>query len=305
MEAAVQCEQPISCPSHFQEPGLETTRLLSDKKVQRVIIDGKGRNWHQSPILALQPHEDKERKSMDSLPILDFDLLCATVAMQSEPLSLEVQRDAGEVGGVQRMWEGGVLDCFDNTEIALQTFCCPCVTFGKSLHRAGFGSCISTGGTYFALIAFAVTSYALFLCAYGRLFLYLALVLLLSVAACSGYYRIQMRRRFNLKGSDSDGVVSAVDDCLNHILCGCCTLCQEARTLEMNNVQDGNWHGRGDTVWVGSYAMSEDSQPAELKQPVTITISTEPSSQESDHHSWDQTQGSHEPLMDHVDKPSC
>ena len=29
---------------------------------------------------------------------------------------------------------------------------------------------------------------------------------------------------------------------------------QESRTLEMNNVQDGIWHGRGDTICVGSYS---------------------------------------------------
>lgn len=89
----------------------------SAKKTQQLILDGKGCNWHQSPIFAPQ---DKERKSSDSLPILDFDLLCATIAMQREPLSVDIQRDACEVG-VQRMWEGGVLDCFENREIALKT----------------------------------------------------------------------------------------------------------------------------------------------------------------------------------------
>lgn len=29
---------------------------------------------------------------------------------------------------------------------------------------------------------------------------------------------------------------------------------QESRTLEMNNVQDGTWHGRGDTICIGSYS---------------------------------------------------
>lgn len=269
----------------------------SAKKVQHMIIDGKGSNWHQSPIFA--PH-DKERKSLDSLPILDFDLLCATIAMQREPLSLDIQRDSCEVG-VQRMWEGGVLDCFDNKEIALQTFCCPSITYGKNLKRAGFGSCISKGGIHFLLLSGALVSYVLFICAYGHRFLYSAIGLLICVAAYASYYRIQIRRRFNIKGSDSDGIVSAFDDSLNHFICGCCTLCQEARTLEMNNVQDGNWHGRGDTIWVGSYSMptgSQNVEPAELKQPVVVTISTE-HNRESDGHSWNQHQESCAPLMDH------
>eukprot|EP00250_Pteridium_aquilinum_P006080 c16064_g1_i2 orf=555-1391(+) len=229
----------------------------SSKRVQHLILDGKGSNWHQSPIFAPQ---DKDGKSVDSLPVLDFDLLCASIAMQREPLSVDIQRDACEVG-VQRMWEGGVLDCFESREIALQTFCCPSITYGKNLNRAGFGSCITK--------------------------------------AYASYYRIQIRRRFNIKGSDLDGIVSAIDDSLNHFICGCCALCQEARTLEINNVQDGNWRGRGDTIWVGSYAMPTGSQsidPSELREPVVITISSEDRT-ESDGHSWAQHQQSSDRMM--------
>ena len=97
----------------------ETRCCSSTQKVKQLIIDANGSNWHQSPIFAVQ---DKERNSMENLPILDFDLLCATIAMQREPISsLDIQRDTCEVG-VQRMWEGGVLDCLDNKEIALRTF---------------------------------------------------------------------------------------------------------------------------------------------------------------------------------------
>lgn len=28
---------------------------------------------------------------------------------------------------------------------------------------------------------------------------------------------------------------------------------QESRTLEMNNVEDGIWHGRGDKICIGGY----------------------------------------------------
>lgn len=42
---------------------------------------------------------------------------------------------------------------------------------------------------------------------------------------------------------------------------------QESRTLEMNNVQDGTWHGRGDTICIGGYrdgskALTELSPPS-------------------------------------------
>lgn len=272
----------------------ETTCDTSAKKVQHLIIDGKGSNWHQSPIFAPQ---EREREPEDSLPILDFDLLCATIAMQREPLSVEVQRDACEVG-VQRMWEGGVLDCFEDKEIALRTICCPSVTYGKNLSRAGFGSCIAKGGVHFLLLVTAIVSYILFLCAYGRQYLYTAITVLICAAAYASFYRIQIRRKFNIKGSDLDGVVSAFDDSLNHFICGCCALCQEARTLEMNNVQDGNWRGRGDTIWVGSYAMPSAPQgtespecSVELKQPVVGTMYPEDTA-EGNGRSWTRLQGS-------------
>eukprot|EP00249_Psilotum_nudum_P016419 c25816_g1_i2 orf=214-993(+) len=215
------------------------------------VIDGLGRSWHQSPVVMLPPasqqQQERGRKSSDRLPIVDFDVLCATVARQSEALAVELDQTLAEetAGGVQRMWEGGVLACFDESEIVLQTVCCPCVTFGKSLARAGFGTCFG-------------------------------------------------------KGSSADSFVSAVDDYLNHCLCGFCTLCQEARTLEMNNVHDGNWHGRGDTVLVGSYSACgfHHSQPAEMNHPVVITVSPDSSSKDSLEHSWIQSaDGSSSPFI--------
>ncbi|KAH7280247.1 hypothetical protein KP509_37G057700 [Ceratopteris richardii] len=258
------------------------------KKTHRLIIDGIRSNWHQSPIFAPQ---DKETRLENGVSILDFDFLCASVAMQRDPLSVDAQRDAYEAG-VQRMWEGGVLDCFEDKEIALQTLLCPSVTYGKNLSRAGFGSCVAKAGVHFLLLATALVTYVLFLCAYGHQYLYASIFILICAASYASFYRIQIRRKFNIKGKDIDGFVSAFDDSLNHFICGCCALCQEARTLEINNVQDGNWRGRGDTIWVGSYAMPANQQGTEsleLKPPVIITIS---SSDRSDNHSHGQTAGS-------------
>ena len=44
---------------------------------------------------------------------------------------------------------------------------------------------------------------------------------------------------------------------------------QESRTLEMNNVQDGTWHGRGDTICIGSYG--EASRFVELNPPDPVS----------------------------------
>jgi hypothetical protein len=59
----------------------------------------------------------------EGMQVLDFDILCATVAMQSEHLSFEFQRlsDREADGGVHRMWEGDLMDCCDDRNIFLRT----------------------------------------------------------------------------------------------------------------------------------------------------------------------------------------
>lgn len=67
----------------------------------------------------------------------------------------------------------------------------------------------------------------------------LAWVFLLCVAmliAMGTYARCGIRRRFGLPGSD-------FEDCLLWTCCCPCALCQESRTLQVNNVQGGEWYG--------------------------------------------------------------
>ncbi len=54
--------------------------------------------------------------------------------------------------------------------------------------------------------------------------------------AYAGFRRIQMRRRFGLPGDD-------VRDYASWLLCPCCSLAQETRTLAANRVDAGVWHG--------------------------------------------------------------
>lgn len=51
---------------------------------------------------------------------------------------------------------------------------------------------------------------------------------------------------------------------------------QESKTLEINNVHDGIWHGRGDTLCIGGYP--EGKSLLELHSPPVIvsTMSSEP-----------------------------
>lgn len=48
---------------------------------------------------------------------------------------------------------------------------------------------------------------------------------------------------------------------------------QESRTLEMNNVQDGTWHGRGDTICIGSFPEGKNSF-FELNPPPLVSTNS-------------------------------
>ncbi|XP_038883663.1 protein PLANT CADMIUM RESISTANCE 11 [Benincasa hispida] len=212
---------------------------------------------------------DEEEKLLDGVTLLDFDMLCSTVAMQTQGkwAKLETTEDAAtgpEFGGVFRMWEGELLDCYDDRRIAIESACCPCHRFGKNMGRAGFGSCFLQGTVYLILVLGALCNFIAFLVSKRHYFLYSAIAFTISTVTYLGFFRTQMRRKFNIRGGDN-----SLDDCIYHLICPCCALSQESRTLEMNNVQDGTWHGRGDTICIGSYG--DASRIVELNPPPPVS----------------------------------
>ncbi|CAN6453302.1 unnamed protein product [Victoria cruziana] len=249
---------------------------------------------------------DEEEGFLEGMAVVDFDMLCATVALQTRGFSAgksggEVEGEGGRGGGgggLQRLWEGDVFDCFQDRRIAIESVCCPCCTFAKNMRRAGFGSCFLQGAAYLFLSVGAVLGYIIFCVTRRHDFLYIAVVLTISAALYLGYWRLRIRKQFNIRGSDS-----AVDDCMNHLLCPCCTLCQETRTLEMNNVRDGVWHGRGDTICIGSSGTASGPLLELGQSPIVVTtMSPEVCSmqrpEKSDSvHSWTADCSQSEPLV--------
>ncbi|XP_074583435.1 uncharacterized protein LOC141839554 [Curcuma longa] len=218
--------------------------------------------------------EDEGEAGCNMAAVLDFDILCATVALQTKGISVEQQlrneegEGAGEeemgveFAGVQRMWEGDIVDCFDDQRIAIETACCPCYRFGKNMRRANLGSCLLQAIVYFIFIAGALFNFIVFGITSRHWFLYLGASCCISAGLYLGFFRARMKRQFNIKGNKTP-----LDDYLNHLLCPCCTLCQESRTLEMNNVHNGVWHGRGNTICLtsgglGSMGFKTLHQPA-------------------------------------------
>ncbi|KAJ6842439.1 protein PLANT CADMIUM RESISTANCE 5-like [Iris pallida] len=246
----------------------------------------------------------EESESMipsESVAVLDFDMLCASVALQSLNRKEVEEEEAAEVGGsdfrgVQRMWEGEVLDCVDDRRISIQAACCPCYRFGRNMGRAGLGPCFLQGSIYSSFMVVVLFNFIAFGVTKKHCFFYMGLASIILFGSYMGYFRTRIRKQFNIRGTDS-----YVDDCAHHLICPCCTLCQESRTLEMNNVQDGVWRGRGDTICIGSYGEGNKEFTALHKPSLVATRSPELLSMEralnGSHHSWDVDAGHTKPLV--------
>ncbi|KAG4398530.1 hypothetical protein GLYMA_08G060400v4 [Glycine max] len=106
----------------------------------------------------------------------------------------EEEEEGGEFGGVLRMWEGEVLDCFDDHRIALESTCCPCYRFGKNMKRADFGSCYIQGAIYFLLAIGAFLNFIAFAVTRRHCYLYL----IVAFGAYLGFFRTRIRKKFNI-----------------------------------------------------------------------------------------------------------
>lgn len=232
------------------------------------------------------------------MAVLDFDMLCATVALQTQGVKTEKwaeedDRDiGGEFGGVQRLWEGTVLDCLADRRIAIESSFCPCYRFGKNMRRANLGYCFLQGSVYLLLAIVILFHFIVFGITKQHCFLYAGVASTIVFGLYMGYYRSRIRKQFNVMGSDS-----FIDDCMSHIMCPCCSLCQESRTLEMNNVQDGVWHGRGDTICIGSMVLPALLKPSSIPTKSPGLCSMARLSNESSIHSWSSEANHSEPLV--------
>lgn len=77
--------------------------------------------------VAMVVEEEEKERLIERVPVLDFDILCSTVAMKTNQgkwnkLEENYEEDGGEFGGgVFRMWEGDLLDCYDDRRLVLQS----------------------------------------------------------------------------------------------------------------------------------------------------------------------------------------
>ncbi|KAI3799920.1 hypothetical protein L1987_35225 [Smallanthus sonchifolius] len=144
-------------------------------------------------------------------------------------------------------WSGGIFDFWEDISLAyLSLFCSFCV-FGWNMERLGFGNMYVHIATFllFCLAPFWIFNLAainidnetarealgvtgIFLCLFGLLY--------------GGFWRIQMRKRFNLPPSDSCCGKPAVTDCALWLFCCWCSLAQEVRTGNHYDIKEDKFY---------------------------------------------------------------
>ncbi|KAI3793258.1 hypothetical protein L1987_35874 [Smallanthus sonchifolius] len=144
-------------------------------------------------------------------------------------------------------WSGGIFDFWEDISLAyLSLFCSFCV-FGWNMERLGFGNMYVHIATFllFCLAPFWIFNLAavnidnetarealgvtgIFLCVFGLLY--------------GGFWRIQMRKRFNLPPSDSCCGKPAVTDCALWLFCCWCSLAQEVRTGNLYDIKEDKFY---------------------------------------------------------------
>ncbi|CAN0927972.1 hypothetical protein LINGRAHAP2_LOCUS36205 [Linum grandiflorum] len=143
-------------------------------------------------------------------------------------------------------WRGGLFDIWDDISGAyLSLFCSFCV-FGWNMERLGFGNMYVHIATFllFCSAPFWIFNLAavnidndtarsamglvgVVLCVFGMLY--------------GGFWRIQMRKRFNLSGNEHCCGNPDAADCAQWLFCCWCSLAQEVRTADFYDVVENKF----------------------------------------------------------------
>lgn len=138
-------------------------------------------------------------------------------------------------------WNGGLFDIWDDISVAyLSLFCCICLS-GWNMERLGFGNMYVHIATFFLFcsapfwifnlaainidnetIREAMGLTGIVLCVFGLLY--------------GGFWRIQMRKRFNLPANSLCFGNPAITDCVDWLFCCWCSLAQEVRTADFYDI---------------------------------------------------------------------
>lgn len=172
----------------------------------------------------------------------------------------------GRVAERSPQWTGGLFDLWDDISLAYLSLFCTCCVFGWNMSRLGFGNMYVHMVTFllFCLAPFFIFNLAainidneavrdalglggILLCAFGLLY--------------GGFWRIQMRRRFNLPANDLCCGKPDVTDCFQWLCCYSCSLAQEVRTADAYQVVQNNLYRREANDGHGAFSSHSQMHP--------------------------------------------
>ncbi|RVW74858.1 hypothetical protein CK203_053856 [Vitis vinifera] len=168
-----------------------------------------------------------------------------------------VSRNDQRVIEISPQWRGGIFNLWDDVnQASLSLFCCFCV-FGWNMERLGFGNMYVHIATF---LLFCVAPFWIFNLAainvddegVRQILGLVGIVLCVFGLLYGGFWRIQMRKRFNLPGNNLCCWKPALTDCAQWLCCACCSLAQEVRTADYYDIAENKFYPKQD----------DNSQPA-------------------------------------------
>jgi Cys-rich protein (TIGR01571 family) len=182
-------------------------------------------------------------------------------------------------------WVGGLADFWDGITLAYLSIFCSCCVFGWNVQRLGFGNMYVHIATFLLFCAAPFFIFNMAAININNETLREALGLT-GIALCffgllyGGFWRIQMRKRFNLPGNTFCCRNPDVTDCFQWLCCCSCSLAQEVRTADYYDIAEERSY-RGQATEESQRVMSplrrEDGLPLFKSTPASPYRSSTPS----------------------------
>ncbi|XP_042513052.1 uncharacterized protein LOC122087977 [Macadamia integrifolia] len=191
--------------------------------------------------LGKEYESETDEEAQDPMVIVDTDRPSHPRAKSFQKRFSFASRQEQSIVVNRPEWIGGLLDYWDDISLAYLTFFCSFCVFGWNMERLGFGNMYVHIATFllfctapfwiFNLAAVNINNEAvrealgltgILLCVFGLLY--------------GGFWRIQMRKKFNLPANDFCCGHPTVADCARWLFCCSCSLAQEVRTVDFYNI---------------------------------------------------------------------
>ncbi|KAG7033739.1 hypothetical protein SDJN02_03464 [Cucurbita argyrosperma subsp. argyrosperma] len=142
-------------------------------------------------------------------------------------------------------WRGGLFHFLDDVRTACLSLFCSFCLFGWNMERLGFGNMYVHAATFVIFCTAPLCLFGLAANIVEPLYAKVALSLigiLVSVFGLfyGGYWRIQMRKRFDITKNESCWGKPNAGDCAQWLFCCCCSLAQEVRTADYYELMEDN-----------------------------------------------------------------